>query len=37
MSKQSDDALNLLNSAVALKYQGREADAMKEVGLANKQ
>jgi 26S proteasome regulatory subunit N6 len=37
MSKQSDDALNLINSAVALKYQGRDVDAMKEVALANKQ
>jgi len=37
MSKQSDDALNLINSAVALKYQGRDVDAMKEVAQANKQ
>lgn len=37
MNKQSDDALNLINSAVALKYQGRDVDAMKEVALANKQ
>jgi 26S proteasome regulatory subunit N6 len=36
MNKQSDDALNLINSAVALKYQGRDVDAMKEVALANK-
>ena len=31
MNRQSDDALNLINSAVALKYQGRDVDAMKEV------
>lgn len=31
MNKQSDDALNLIYSAVALKYQGREVEAMKEV------
>ena len=37
MNKQSDDALNLINSAVALKYQGRDVDAMKEVAQANKQ
>ena len=36
MNKQSDDALNLINSAVALKYQGRDVDAMKEVANANK-
>ena len=36
MSKGSDDALNLINSAVALKYQGRDVDAMKEVAQANK-
>ena len=37
MNRQSDDALNLINSAVALKYQGRDVEAMKEVALANKQ
>ena len=37
MARQSDDALNLINSAVALKYQGRDVDAMKEVAQANKQ
>lgn len=37
MNKQSDDALNLMNSAVALKYQGRDVEAMKEVAQANKQ
>jgi len=31
MCKQSDDALNLINSAIALKYQGSDVDAMKEV------
>lgn len=31
MNRQSDDALNLINSAVALKYQGRDVEAMKEV------
>jgi hypothetical protein len=28
--------LNLINSAVALKYQGSDVEAMKEVALANK-
>ena len=37
MNKLSYDALNLINSSVALKYQGKEVDAMKEVALANKQ
>ena len=37
MNRQSDDALNLINSAVALKYQGSHVDAMKEVAQANKQ
>ena len=37
MNKQSEDALNLLNSAVALKYQNRHSEAMKEVAQANKQ
>jgi 26S proteasome regulatory subunit N6 len=36
MDNMSDDALNLINSAVALKYQGRNVDAMKEVAQANK-
>jgi 26S proteasome regulatory subunit N6 len=31
MSKQSDDAINLINSSISLKYQGREVDAMKAV------
>ena len=37
MNKQSDDALNLIYSAVALKYQNKEVEAMKEVAQANKQ
>ena len=37
MNKQSDDALNLINSAMSLKYQSRAIEAMKEVALANKQ
>jgi len=37
MNKQSDDALNLINSAIALKYQSRDIEAMKEVAQANKQ
>jgi len=37
MNRQSDDALNLINSAISLKFQNRSVEAMKEVGLANKQ
>ena len=37
MNKQSDDALNLINSSISLKFQGPNVDAMKEVALANKQ
>ena len=37
MNKQSEDALNLIYSAVALKYQGKQVEAMKEVALANKE
>jgi len=37
MNRQSDDALNLINSAISLKFQNRSIEAMKEVGLANKQ
>lgn len=37
MNKQSDDALNLINSALSLKYQSKQLDAMKEVALAHKQ
>lgn len=36
MNRQSDDALNLINSAISLKYQSRHIEAMKEVALANK-
>ena len=36
MNKQSPDALNLIYSAVALKYQGRDVEAMKEVANASK-
>ncbi len=36
MNKQSDDALSLINSAMALKYQGKDVDAMKEIAAANK-
>jgi 26S proteasome regulatory subunit N6 len=37
MNRQSEDALSLINSALALKYQGRSIDAMKEVAQASKQ
>ena len=37
MSRQSEDSLALINSAISLKYQGRHVEAMKEVALANKQ
>src|SRR5258708_1362018 len=37
MNKQPDDALNLINSSVALKYQTKDIEAMKEVALAYKQ
>jgi len=37
MSRQSEDSLALINSAVSLKYQSRHVEAMKEVALANKQ
>ena len=36
MNKNSEDALNLINSSIALKYQGRDVEAMKEVAQANK-
>ena len=36
MNKQSSDALSLINSAIALKYQGKAVDAMKEVAQASK-
>lgn len=37
MGKQVDDALNLINSSVSLKYQGKDVEAMKAVGTASKQ
>ncbi len=37
MNKQADDALNLINSSVALKYQTVDIEAMKEVAQASKQ
>mmetsp|Transcript_39366 Transcript_39366/g.29074 ORF Transcript_39366/g.29074 Transcript_39366/m.29074 type:complete len:215 (+) Transcript_39366:668-1312(+) len=37
MSGQSDDALNLINSSVALKYQSTDVEAMKAVAQASKQ
>lgn len=37
MNKMSDDALNLINSAISLKFQSKSVEAMKEVALANKQ
>jgi 26S proteasome regulatory subunit N6 len=36
MNKMSDDALNLINSSVSLKFQNIDVEAMKEVALANK-
>mmetsp|Transcript_2707 Transcript_2707/g.4600 ORF Transcript_2707/g.4600 Transcript_2707/m.4600 type:complete len:390 (+) Transcript_2707:2-1171(+) len=37
MSKQPDDAINLINSSVSLKFQSRHVEAMKQVALASKQ
>eukprot|EP00352_Strombidinopsis_acuminata_P004736 CAMPEP_0176359508 /NCGR_PEP_ID=MMETSP0126-20121128/16425_1 /TAXON_ID=141414 ORGANISM="Strombidinopsis acuminatum, Strain SPMC142" /NCGR_SAMPLE_ID=MMETSP0126 /ASSEMBLY_ACC=CAM_ASM_000229 /LENGTH=304 /DNA_ID=CAMNT_0017714349 /DNA_START=173 /DNA_END=1087 /DNA_ORIENTATION=+ len=37
MNRQSEDSLNLINSAISLKYQNRSIEAMKEVAIANKQ
>ena len=37
MDKKSEDALSLINSAMALKYQTRDIEAMKEVAIANKE
>jgi NADH:ubiquinone oxidoreductase subunit 2 (subunit N) len=37
MNQQPEDALNLLNSAISLKYQSRYLEAMKEMALASKQ
>jgi 26S proteasome regulatory subunit N6 len=36
MNKQPEDALNLMNSAISLKYQSRYLEAMKEMALASK-
>jgi 26S proteasome regulatory subunit N6 len=36
MNKQASDALNLLNSQVTLKYQGRELECMREIAKAVK-
>ena len=36
MNNQSDDALSLINSAISLKFQSRNVDAMKEIANANK-
>ena len=37
MAKQPDDAINLMNSAMSLKYQNKEVEAMKAVAQAGKQ
>jgi 26S proteasome regulatory subunit N6 len=37
MNKQPDDCMNLINSSVSLKFQGRDVDAMKAVAQASKQ
>ena len=36
MERKSEDSLSLINSAVSLKFQNRDVEAMKEVALANK-
>jgi 26S proteasome regulatory subunit N6 len=36
MSKQPDDAMNLINSSVSLKFQNRDVEAMKAVAQASK-
>lgn len=36
MNDQNEDALGLINSALALKYQSRHTEAMKEIAQANK-
>ena len=36
MNKQSDDALNVINSQISLKYQGVELESMREVAKAAK-
>ena len=37
MNDKSEDALSLVNSKIALKYQSRDIEAMKEVAIANKE
>ena len=37
MNKQPDDAINLINSSMSLKYQNRDVEAMKAVAQASKQ
>ena len=37
MNKQPDDCLNLINSSISLKFQGRDVEAMKAVAQAAKQ
>lgn len=37
MNKQPDDAVNLINSSMSLKYQNRDVEAMKAVAQASKQ
>jgi len=36
MNKQPDDCMNLINSSISLKFQGRDVDAMKAVAQASK-
>ena len=36
MQRKSEDSLSLINSAISLKFQNRDVEAMKEVALANK-
>jgi hypothetical protein len=36
MGKMPEDAINLINSALSLKYQNREVEAMKAVAQASK-
>jgi 26S proteasome regulatory subunit N6 len=37
MGKNPDDAMNLINSSVSLKYQNRDVEALKAVAQAAKQ
>ena len=36
MNKQPDDAINLINSSMSLKYQNRDVEAMKAVSITLK-